>query len=615
NLVDWNLSRSRYWGIPLPIWRTEDAQEEICIGSVEELQQEIEKAKAAGIKTSDKVDDLHRPFVDDIVLVSPTGKPMKRELDLIDVWFDSGAMPYAQLHYPFENKELIDEKKYYPADFIAEGVDQTRGWFFTLHAIATMVFDSVAFKNVVSNGLVLDKNGNKMSKRLGNAIDPFETLSKYGPDATRWYMITNAQPWDNLKFNLEGIAEVQRALFGTLHNTYSFFALYANIDGFKYSEKEIELNSRPEIDQWIVSELNTLIKVVDQAYAEYEPTKAGRAIEYFVDSHLSNWYVRLCRRRFWKGEYSADKIAAYQTLYTCLETLSILISPIAPFYADALFKDLNDITNKHSVSSVHLADFPEAVETNINKKLEERMELAQTISSMILSIRKKENIKVRQPLSRIQIPVLNKAFQENLELVKDIILSEVNVKALEFVTEEEVQIVKNLKLNFKTLGKKYGQIMKDLQAHAALHAVEIISEIEKSGKHIAIIGSNQAELLPEDVEIIPVDIPGWKVANQGSLTVALDIHISDELKQEGLARELVNRIQTIRKESDFEVTDKINVRIVAKDLLESAINNNKTYICGEILANQITIVSELSPSDSVIIDLDNGLTTQIQIKK
>jgi isoleucyl-tRNA synthetase len=615
NLVDWNLSRSRYWGIPLPIWRTEDAQEEICIGSVEELQQEIEKAKAAGIKTSDKVDDLHRPFVDDIVLVSPSGKPMKRELDLIDVWFDSGAMPYAQLHYPFENKELIDEKKYYPADFIAEGVDQTRGWFFTLHAIATMVFDSVAFKNVVSNGLVLDKNGNKMSKRLGNAIDPFETLSKYGPDATRWYMITNAQPWDNLKFNLEGIAEVQRALFGTLHNTYSFFALYANIDGFKYSEKEIELNSRPEIDQWIVSELNTLIKVVDQAYEEYEPTKAGRAIEYFVDSHLSNWYVRLCRRRFWKGEYSADKIAAYQTLYTCIETLSILISPIAPFYADALFKDLNDITNKHSVNSVHLADFPKALETNINKKLEERMELAQTISSMILSIRKKENIKVRQPLSRIQIPVLNKAFQENLELVKDIILSEVNVKALEFVTEEEVQIVKNLKLNFKTLGKKYGQIMKDLQAYTAQHAVEIISEIEKNGKYIAEIGSVSAELLTEDVEIIPVDIPGWKVANQGSLTVALDIHISDELKQEGLARELVNRIQTIRKESDFEVTDKINVRIVAKDLLESAINNNKTYICGEILANQITIVSELNPSDSVIIDLDNGLTTQIQIKK
>jgi isoleucyl-tRNA synthetase len=615
NLVDWNLSRSRYWGIPLPIWRTEDAQEEICIGSVEELQQEIEKAKAAGIKTSDKVDDLHRPFVDDIVLVSPSGKPMKRELDLIDVWFDSGAMPYAQLHYPFENKELIDEKKYYPADFIAEGVDQTRGWFFTLHAIATMVFDSVAFKNVVSNGLVLDKNGNKMSKRLGNAIDPFETLSKYGPDATRWYMITNAQPWDNLKFNLEGIAEVQRALFGTLHNTYSFFALYANIDGFKYSEKEIDLSSRPEIDQWIISELNTLIKVVDQAYTEYEPTRAGRAIEYFVDSHLSNWYVRLCRRRFWKGEYSADKIAAYQTLYTCLETLSILISPIAPFYADALFKNLNDITNKHSVSSVHLADFPETVETNINKKLEERMELAQTISSMILSIRKKENIKVRQPLSRIQIPILNKAFQENLELVRDIILSEVNVKALEFVTEEEVQIVKNLKLNFKTLGKKYGQIMKDLQAYAAQHAVEIISEIEKNGKYVAEIGSVSAELLPEDVEIIPVDIPGWKVANQGSLTVALDIHISDELKQEGLARELVNRIQTIRKESDFEVTDKINVRIVAKDLLESAINNNKTYICGEILANQITIVSELSPSDSVIIDLDNGLTTQIQIKK
>ncbi|MFN5794769.1 MAG: isoleucine--tRNA ligase [Bacteroidota bacterium] len=615
NLVDWNLSRSRYWGIPLPIWRTEDALEEICIGSVEELKQEIEKAKAAGIITSDKVDDLHRPFVDDIVLVSPSGKPMKRELDLIDVWFDSGAMPYAQLHYPFENKELIDEKKYYPADFIAEGVDQTRGWFFTLHAIATMVFDSVAFKNVVSNGLVLDKNGNKMSKRLGNAIDPFETLSKYGPDATRWYMITNAQPWDNLKFNLEGIAEVQRALFGTLHNTYSFFALYANIDGFKYSEKEIELSSRPEIDQWIISELNTLIKIVDQAYAEYEPTKAGRAIEYFVDSHLSNWYVRLCRRRFWKGEYSADKIAAYQTLYTCLETLSILISPIAPFYADALFKDLNDITNKHSVNSVHLANFPEASETAINKKLEERMELAQTISSMVLSIRKKENIKVRQPLSRIQIPVLNKSFQENLELVKDIILSEVNVKALEFVTEEEVQIVKNLKLNFKTLGKKYGQIMKDLQVYAAQNSAQIIAEIEKNGKYIAEIGNNQAELLPEDVEIIPVDIPGWKVANQGSLTVALDIFISDNLRQEGLARELVNRIQTIRKESDFEVTDKINVRIVAKDLLESAINNNKTYICGEILANQITIVSELSTSDSVIIDLDNGLTTQIQIKK
>src|ERR1051326_8664321 len=503
NALDWNLSRSRFWGVPLPIWRTEDAKEELCVGSVEELKNEIEKAVKAGFMKSNPLAnfdpknfskenyatfDLHKPYADEIFLVSPSGKKMTRENDLIDVWFDSGSMPYAQEHYPFENREVIDKRVGFPADFIAEGVDQTRGWFYTLHAIATMCFDSVAYKNVVSNGLVLDKNGNKMSKRLGNAVDPFATIEKYGPDATRWYMITNAQPWDNLKFDIEGIAEVQRKFFGTLYNTYSFFAIYANIDGFTYKEAEIPLNERPEIDRWILSELNSLIKNVDAAYAEYEPTRAGRAIEYFLDEHLSNWYVRLCRRRFWKGEYSKDKIAAFQTLYRCMEVIAQLASPIAPFFMDRLFNDLNGVTQRHKVESIHLSDFPKCEEKAIDRSLEERMELAQKISSMVLSIRKKEQIRVRQPLNRIRIPVLDETFKNKIEAVKELILSEVNVKEMEFVDESQTQIVKNLKLNFKTLGKKLGKDMKAVQAHAGENKEVIISSIERTGKYEVNVG-------------------------------------------------------------------------------------------------------------------------------
>lgn len=630
NANDWNLSRSRFWGIPLPIWRTEDGKEEICIGSAEQLKNEIDKSVKAGFmkanplaafkpgdnsKENYNTFDLHKPYTDEIVLVSLSGQKMIRENDLIDVWFDSGAMPYAQVHYPFENKELIDGKKYFPADFIAEGVDQTRGWFYTLHAIASMCFDSVAYKNVVSNGLVLDKNGNKMSKRLGNAVDPFSTLEKYGPDATRWYMITNAQPWDNLKFDLEGIAEVQRKFFGTLYNTYSFFVLYANIDGFAYKEAEIPVSERPEIDRWILSELHSLIKVVDQAYSDYEPTKAGRTIEYFLDEHLSNWYVRLCRRRFWKGEYTNDKIAAYQTLYRCLEVIAQLASPIAPFFTDKLFNDLNTVTGRHKAESVHISNMPVVDEKLIDKHLEERMELAQKISSMILSIRKKENIRVRQPLNSVQIPILDEAYKNKIEAVKDLILSEVNVKRIEFVDESKTQIVKNMKLNFKTLGKKCGKHMKAVQAFVANNAQAIISAVEKTGKFDVTIEGETYILENEDIEIIPIDIPGWKVANEGPITVALDITLTSELKEEGIARELVNRIQNLRKDKDFEVTDRILVKIQSNSAINSAVSNNLNYICTEILASSLELVDKITENEGILVEVDDEIKTLISIVK
>jgi isoleucyl-tRNA synthetase len=771
NLNDWNLSRSRFWGIPLPIWTSEDRSEQIVIGSAGELKKEIDNAVAKGFmkenplakyvagdfsKTNYDTFDLHKPYADNIVL-ERNGKKLFREPDLIDVWFDSGAMPYAQLHYPFrlsatlsegegetaawqtaskfsygflkekmlelrknntqaesvlwehlrgrkleeykfrrqhaihdfivdficlekrvivevdggyhndpeiqladkEREKILRQIGYkimrftnnevlgdiqgvvkrirlelaqtptipkglppiggteggFPADFIAEGVDQTRGWFFTLHAIATMCFDSVAYKNVVSNGLVLDKNGNKMSKRLGNAVDPFETLEKYGPDATRWYMITNAAPWDNLKFDIEGITEVQRKFFGTLYNTYSFFALYANVDGFTYSEKDIPVSERPEIDRWILSELNSLIKNVDEAYASYEPHRAGRAIEYFVDEHLSNWYVRLCRRRFWKGEYSADKVAAYQTLYRCLEVVAQLAAPIAPFFTDRLYSDLDGVTQKANAGSVHLSNFPQADEKLIDKSLEERMELAQKISSMILSIRKKENIRVRQPLNKIQVPVLDANFRKQVEAVKDLILAEVNVKEIEFVDESQTQIVKNLKLNFKTLGKKCGRHMKAVQVHAQKNEQALISAIEKTGRYEIKVDDEVIVLENEDVEIIPVDIPGWKVANSGPVTVALDITITEPLRQEGMARELVNRIQNIRKDKGFEVTDKINVQIAHHDKLDAAIKNNLTYICSETLTKSLNIVEKITDKQALAVEVDEDVSTVISVEK
>lgn len=629
NLNDWNLSRSRFWGIPIPIWTSADKSEQLCIGSAETLKKEIDNAVAKGFMQANPLADfepgdnsagnyntfdLHKPYADAIVL-ERNGKKLFREPDLIDVWFDSGAMPYAQLHYPFENKELIDQHKYFPADFIAEGVDQTRGWFFTLHAIATMCFDSVAFKNVVSNGLVLDKNGQKMSKRLGNAVDPFETIEKYGPDATRWYMITNAAPWDNLKFDIEGIAEVQRKFFGTLHNTYSFFALYANVDGFRYREAEVPVKDRPEIDRWIVSELNTLITKVDAAYSEYEPHRAGRLIEEFLDEHLSNWYVRLCRRRFWKGDYTQDKIAAYQTLYRCLEVIAQLSAPVAPFFMDRLYSDLNEVTGRETAESVHLSNFPVADPSLIDKGLEERMELAQKISSMVLSIRKKENIRVRQPLSRIQIPVLDDSYKAKIEAVKELILSEVNVKNLELVDESHTQIVKNLKLNFKTLGKKCGKNMKAVQSFANENAPAIISAIEKTGRYEMKVGNELVVLEPEDVEIIPVDIPGWKVANAGQLTVALDVTVTPELKEEGLARELVNRIQNLRKDSNMELTDRIEVKIQRNSAINSAINNNLDYICAEILASSLELVDNVEAMSASEVELDEETKTLIKITK
>ncbi len=618
NLVDWNLSRSRFWGIPLPVWRSEDGMEEICIGSLEELSTEIEKSVKAGFMKenelkSDKEFDLHRPHVDEVVLVSPSGKKMMRELDLIDVWFDSGAMPYAQWHFPFENKAEFN--KSFPADFIAEGVDQTRGWFFTLHAIAVMLFDSVAYKNVVSNGLVLDKNGNKMSKRLGNAVDPFETIDKYGADATRWYMISNAQPWENLKFSTDGIGDVQRRFFGTLYNTYAFFALYANIDGFTFKEKEMPPAQRHELDRWILSELHSLIKYVDESFSEYEPTRATRAISDFVTEHLSNWYVRLSRRRFWKGDYSEDKISAYQTLYTCLETVAILMSPVAPFFSDRLFCDLNEASGKRKAGSVHLADFPEYRQDLVDKALEERMELGQKISSMVLSLRKKVNIRVRQPLNKILLPVVGEGFREKIEAVKDLILAEVNVKHIEYIHDASGILVKKIKPNFRVLGKKVGPLMKEAAALIVEMSQADIQQIEQE-KRIEITLQNQLIILTdEDVEISSEDIPGWQVTNDGKLTVALDISISDELKEEGIAREFINRIQNLRKERGFEVTDKIDLKVLEHALIRSSLINNKDYICAETLAANLDLVDRLDGDDSVNVEVDEDIQTRISIKK
>ncbi|MGK0295611.1 MAG: isoleucyl-tRNA synthetase [Ulvibacter sp.] len=627
NANDWNLSRSRYWGIPLPIWRNEEGTEEILIGSIEELYNEIEKSVQAGFQKENPFKgfeignmaeenydlvDLHKNVVDAITLVSASGKPMKREADLIDVWFDSGSMPYAQWHYPFENKDKIDENKDFPADFIAEGVDQTRGWFYTLHAIATLVFDKVAYKNVVSNGLVLDKNGQKMSKRLGNAADPFDTLGEYGPDATRWYMISNANPWDNLKFDLEGIAEVRRKFFGTLYNTYSFFSLYANIDGFKYDEAEIPINERPEIDQWIISELNTLIKDVDTFYADYEPTKAARAISQFVQENLSNWYVRLCRRRFWKGEYAHDKIAAYQTLYTCLLTVSKLGAPIAPFFMDKLYRDLTLATQSEKYDSVHLAKFPVSVENYVNKMLESKMQKAQTISSLVLSLRKKEMIKVRQPLQKVMIPVLDENQRLEIEAVSDLIKAEVNVKEILLLDDASGVLVKQIKPNFKTLGPRFGKDIGLISSAIKGFSAEKISKLESNGTIDVVIGGKSITLTMEDVEISSQDIEGWLVANSNGITVALDIVISPELKKEGIARELVNRIQNIRKESGFEVTDKIKVHLQKNDILEDAVKSNEEYIKSETLTNELVFEENLENGTEIEFD---EIKTKIKITK
>ncbi len=614
NLVDWNLSRSRFWGTPLPIWREENGTEEKCIGSIDELKSEIERSIAAGLMPKDfTIEDLHRPYVDDVILTSSGGRPMYREPDLIDVWFDSGAMPYAQWHFPFENKEEFASA--YPADFIAEGVDQTRGWFFTLHAIAVMLSvtsdevkkinkenhnKGIAFKNVVSNGLVLDKNGNKMSKRLGNAVDPFETIERFSADAARWYMISNAAPWDNLKFNEEGIDEVRRKFFGTLYNTYTFFVMYANIDGFKYNEAEIDLKDRPEIDQWIISLLNTLSKEVDGYYNDFEPTKASRAMQDFVDAHLSNWYVRLSRRRFWKSEDSADKVSAYQTLYTCLVTIAKLMSPIAPFFADRLYTDLNKVTHKEGYESVHLAYFPEYHTDLVNKKLEERMQMAQDISSLVLSLRKKVGINVRQPLSKILLPILDKHFKHQVEQVKELILSETNIKDIEYITDTAGFIKKKVKPNFKALGAKVGKDMKAVAEAINNLSQGEISKLEADGS-ISILDTKYL-IADTDVEIIAEDVPGWQVANLGKLTVALDVTLSDELIQEGISRHLINRIQNLRKANEFEVTDRINVRIRCGSIIWGAVNNNLSYICAEILADAIVPDDELKEGELVEID-------------
>ena len=610
NLNDWNLSRSRYWGTPLPIWRTEDNSEEICIGSVEELYNEIEKSVAAGFMKSnpykdkgfvpgeyngenyDKI-DLHRPYVDDIILVSKDGKPMKREADLIDVWFDSGAMPYAQIHYPFENKELLDSHQVYPADFIAEGVDQTRGWFFTLHAIASMVFDTISYKAVISNGLVLDENGNKMSKRLGNGVDPFSTIEKYGSDPLRWYMITNSSPWDNLKFDVDGIEEVRRKFFGTLYNTYSFFSLYANVDGFEYKEADVPMAERPEIDRWILSVLNTLVKEVDTCYSEYEPTKAGRLISDFVNDNLSNWYVRLNRKRFWGGEFTQDKLSAYQTLYTCLETVAKLMSPIAPFYADKLYMDLVTATGRDNVVSVHLAKFPEYKEDMIDKELEVRMQMAQDVTSMVLALRRKVNIKVRQPLQCIMIPVVDEEQRAHIEAVKALIMSEVNVKDIKFVDGAAGVLVKKVKCDFKKMGPKFGKQMKAVAAAVAEMSQEAIAELEKNGSYTLQLDGTDVLVEATDVEIFSEDIPGWLVANEGKLTVALDVTVTEELRREGIARELVNRIQNIRKSSGLEITDKIKITLSKNQQTDDAVNEYKDYICNQVLGTSLTLTDEV----------------------
>ncbi len=631
NLQDWNLSRSRYWGTPLPIWLSEDKTEQICIGSVEELYNEIEKAVNVGFMKSnpfkeknfivgenskenyEKI-DLHRPYVDNIYLVSKTGQKLTRELDLIDVWFDSGAMPYAQLHYPFENKELIDEKGFFPADFIAEGVDQTRGWFFTLHAISTMLFDNVAYKNIISNGLVLDKNGLKMSKRLGNGVDPFGAIEKYGSDAVRWYMATNSQPWDNLKFDIEGVDEVKRKFFGTLYNTYSFFSLYANVDGFSYSEAEIPVNERQEIDKWIISLLNSLVKEVTENLNNYEPTRAGRAIQDFVGENLSNWYVRLNRKRYWGGDYNNDKIAAYQTLYTCLETVAKLIAPIAPFYAEKLYSDLTSATARDN-QSVHIAEFPKFDEKLIDKSLEERQEIAQKISSMALALRRKVSIKVRQPLQKIMVPVLDNNFAEQLKKVEDLILSEINVKELEYLTDTKGILVKKIKPNFKTLGPKFGKSMKLIADKIATLTQEEISKFEEIGNYSFEENGNNINLLLEDVEILSEDIPGWLVANEGKITVALDVNITETLHQEGIAREFVNRIQNIRKDSGFEITDRILIKIVKQDAINLAIHNYNDYIATQTLAKEIILVDSIEQNKGISVEIENGLTTLIQVIK
>lgn len=624
NLVDWNLSRSRYWGTPLPIWVSEDGTEMKCIGSVEELKTEIEKATAAGIAQNNSLADfqsgdmskenyagfdLHRPYVDDIVLVSDTGQPMFRETDLIDVWFDSGAMPYAQQHYPFENKDSFNTQ--FPADFIAEGVDQTRGWFFTLHALGTLLFDSVAFKNIISNGLVLDAKGNKMSKRLGNGVDPFETLQKYGADAVRWYMLTNAQPWDNLKFDVNGIEEVCRKFFGTLYNTYSFFSLYANIDGFQVKDAEIPHDQRPELDRWILSLLNSLVDEVTQCYDDYEVTKAGRAIQNFVTENLSNWYVRLCRKRYWGGEYDTDKISAYQTLYKCLKTVAILSSPIAPFYADRLYKDLTGVVEK--TTSVHLVHFPVCDNIKVDKSLEERMNLAQKISSMILGLRRKVKIKVRQPLQKVLIPILDEKMQEQIKAVEDIILAEVNIKEVEYITDASGVLVKKIKPNFKTLGPKYGKMMKQIAGAVAQMTQEDITVIEKYGTFDLNVAGESLAISLEDVEVMSEDIPGWLVTSEGTLTVALDITVTESLRNEGIARELINRIQNIRKENGFDVVDKVNISISTNELTDNAVEEYKYFIASQTLAQEVMLVSNQQEGSEQ--EIDKGIVLRILVEK
>ena len=627
NLVDWNLSRSRYWGTPLPIWITEDRKEEKCIGSATELKSEIVKSIKAGFMKNNPLEnfsendnslenynsfDLHRPFVDDIILVSDGGNKMFREPDLIDGWFDSGAMPYAQIHYPFENKDKFHEM--FPADFVAEGVDQTRGWFFTLHAIATMISDSVAFKNIISNGLVLDKNGNKMSKRLGNAVDAFSTIEDYGSDPLRWYMITNSQPWDNLKFDISGVDEVKRKFFGTLYNTYSFFSLYANVDNFRYNETDIAVSERPEIDRWIISLLNSLVKEVAESYEDYDLTRAGRAIQDFVTENLSNWYVRLNRKRYWGGDYDRDKIAAYQTLFICLETVSRLAAPIAPFYMDKLFRDLNGATNRHPEDSVHLVLFPEYDESLIDKALEERMDIAQKVSSMILSLRRKVSIKVRQPLARIMVPVPDKYFRDKFEAVKELILAEVNVKEVVFIDDTASILVKKIKPNFKSLGPRYGKLMKEISTAISSLGPEEISNFEVTGKHQLIINGEPIVLTTDDVEIISEDIPGWQVANDGKLTIALDITVSDELRYEGIAREFVNRIQNIRKENGFEVTDKITVLIENLDFVREAVTRHGSYIGSQTLATEVKLTDKLTGNQISEVDIDEN-TVKLSVTK
>jgi len=628
NLVDWNLSRSRFWGTPLPIWRTEDGSEEVCIGSMEELMAEIEKAMKAGFMTDNPYEgfevgnnsrenydkaDLHKPYVDKVVLVSQSGRKMFREPDLIDVWFDSGAMPYAQRHYPFEWKE--DFKDVFPADFIAEGVDQTRGWFFTLHAIATMIDESVSFKNIISNGLVLDKTGNKMSKRLGNAVDPFSTIEKYGSDPLRWYLITNAQPWDNLKFDISGVEEVKRKFFGTLYNTYNFFALYANVDGFNYSDNEISVEKRPEIDRWIISLLNSLVKEVGFSYENYEPTRAGRAISEFVTENLSNWFVRLSRKRYWGGEYFEDKISAYQTLYTCLTTVAKLMAPIAPFYADLLFADLNKVTGKEADQSIHLTDFPDFNENLIDRDLEEKMAIAQKASSMVLALRRKEKLKVRQPLSKIIVPVLNPHFQEQFKAVSNIILAEVNVKEVEFLADTSGVIKKKVKPNFKALGPKYGKLMKQIAGAINQFGQTEISELENNKDIQISVGEERIVISLEDVEIQTEDIPGLTIATEGQMTVALDINVTDELKKEGIAREFINKIQNLRKESNFEVTDRIVVTIEKHSEFNEAVFKHRDYICAQTLSNSLELVEKLSDPNVNVIEIDKDVEAKIIVKK